>query len=89
MTVLSGSGVEPGTDGGGAPVVCAGAVFDGRGATLVWPGTVVERGGGVPLVWAGAGAEEDGVLPNGTRVEPAAGAAVFDEAGGGELVKDL
>ena len=82
MIILSGSGVRPGTEGGGAAVVWPGAVVvDGGGATLVWPGAVVE-GGGEPFVWAGVVLEEGGVSPNGVRVEPGAGAVVFDEAGG-------
>jgi hypothetical protein len=46
-------------------------------------------GGGEPFVWAGAVVDAGGVTPNGVRVEPVAGAVVFEEAGGGEMVKGL
>jgi hypothetical protein len=58
------------------------------GATLVWPGAVV-AGGGEPFVWGVVVVDEGGVAPKGVRVEPVEGAVVFDEAGGGEMVKGL
>jgi hypothetical protein len=87
VTILSGSGVVPGTDGGGAVVVCPGTVVDRGGATLVWPGAVADGGGDAPLVWAGAVVVEGGVTPRGVRVEPGTGGFGFVEAGGPGTVK--
>lgn len=86
MTVRSGSGVEPGTDGGGAMVVSPGAVFDGSGAILVWVGAVVD-GGGEPFVCGGVVVVAGGAVLRGVRVEPDAGCLGFVESGRGETVK--